>query len=133
MEVIAMNYCKYILFCLGVIGLGVGCTSSSVQKTYSTGMDALPKSSPVAITSAGSFSGCKAKNIADIRVERRFYGGASHAQAMLKDKARELGGNGVTNYKFWVAPSIWSWAAPKATGTVVKGVYDCMASRAVIQ
>ena len=102
------------------------CSSHQVEMRYRSDFEPLSVDSPIVITASSSIPGCEIEKIADVRVERRFYGGSSHAKAKISQMARQLGGNGVLNYNFWIAPSWFSWAAPKATGTVVKGSLDCM-------
>ena len=69
---------------------------------------------------------CPVTKIADLKIARRTYGGEDAVKKVFRDKARSMRGNAVIGYKFWLAPSGWSWAAPHGEGTVVRADLGCL-------
>ena len=138
-----LNSCRASLLwafrCFALTGLILvalavsGCTTPTKDGAYvlrsyplTTPLLPLEKGQEVLFIQSRDTFDCPVTKIADLKIARRTYGSEDAVKKVFRDKARSMRGNAVIGYKFWLAPSGWSWAAPHGEGTVVRTDLDCL-------
>src|SRR5438093_6523683 len=101
---------------VGFLALISGCASGTHRLTPTT---YAPHSNRIFITKA-SLPADNIEPIAELELNKGWYGSTDNTQQALGDRARELGADAVINMKSWHAPSAFSWASPYSSGTAVK-------------
>lgn len=117
------------LFIVSVILISViSCRGVSTLHVYpeGQGLKQLSKDEAVYLTKSKEAPACNITKIADVRIASKTYGGASRVNEVLRNMAREKGGNAVINYNFWIAPNGGAFAAPHCEGTIVFSDLSCL-------